>query len=82
MEGLEIDVAADVHVGTSPEMVVAAGVAWGMGTEVHVDVATMAEGTSVKMVMSAGLAVGWMERKTTLCAAFNVDVAGQDVNTM
>ena len=42
----------------------------------------MAEGVSAKTATSAGSAVGWMEGKTRLCAAFDVGVAGQDMNTM
>ena len=40
------------------------------------------EGASVNMVMLAVSEVGWTEGKTGPCAAFNVDVVGQDMNTM
>ena len=67
--GLERDVmavgaAAEVHVGTSLEMV------------------TVAEGMSANMATLAVSVVGWMEGKTGPCAAVNVDVVGQDMNTM
>ena len=42
----------------------------------------VAEGVSAKMVMLAGSAVGQMEEKTRPCAAFDVGVAGKDMNTM
>ena len=39
-------------------------------------------GVSTKMVMSAGSAAGWEAVKTGPCVAFDVSVAGQDMNTM
>ena len=82
----EVPVAADVHAGTSPEMVGVVGVVQGagvvQGVEVGVETATVAESVSAKMATLAGLEVGWMEGKTRPCAAFNVGVAGQDMNTM
>ena len=42
----------------------------------------VAAGVSVKTPTSAGSAVGQMEGKTGPCATFNINVAGQDMNTM
>ena len=57
-----------------------------MGAEavvvVCVETAMVAEGTSAKMATLACSAVGWTEGKTRPCAAFDVGVAGQDMNTM
>ena len=90
----EVPVAADVHAGTSPEMVGVVGVVQGAGVVqgvevgveaaavVCVETARVAESVSAKMAMLAGLEVGWMEGKTRPCAAFNVGVAGQNMNTM
>ena len=41
----------------------------------------VAEGASVNMAMSVVLVVQWMEWKTGPCAAFDVKVVGQDMNT-
>ena len=86
--GLETDVvvAADVHTGTGPEIIWVLGGEWGTEAEAEaavgcVETGTVAVGVSAKTVMSAGLGVGQMEGKTGPCAAFNVDVVGQDMNT-
>ena len=42
----------------------------------------VAEGVSAKRATLAGSAVGQTEGKSKPCAAFNVSVAGEDMNTM
>ena len=58
----------------------------GVAAEVHVgtslETVMVAEGASAKTVTSAVSVVGGREGKTGPCAAFNVDVVGQDMNTM
>ena len=85
--GTDVVTVGDMHVGMSLEMVMAVGVAQGaeVGMEavgvMCVETGMVTVGVSAKMMMSAGLAVGWTEGKTGPCAAFKVDVAGQDMNT-
>ena len=84
----DVAVAADIHTGTGPEIVGVPGVEWGMEAEVeaaavgYMETSTVAAGASAKTVTSAGSAVSQMEGKTGPCAAFNVNVAGQDMNMM
>ena len=56
-----------------------------MAVDVHLgmspEMVTVVEGASANMATSAASEVGWMEGKTGPCAGFNVDVAGQDMNT-
>ena len=58
----------------------------GVAAEVHVgtslETVMVAEGVSAKTATSAVSVVGGREGKTGPCAAFNVDVVGQDMNTM
>ena len=84
----EIDmvVAADVHVGMCPKMVGAPGAEQSTEAEVEAvavgcaETSMVAAGVSAKTVTSAGSAVGQVEGKTGPCAAFDVDMAGQDMN--
>ena len=81
----EVSAPANAQLGivmleTEQEVVVVGSVG-----DVHVgmssEMVTVAEGASVNMATSAVLAVRWTEQKTGLCAAFNVKVVRQDMNT-
>ena len=69
-----------VRMETEQEVAVACSVG-----DVHVgmslETVMVVEGVSGNMVTSAVLVVGWTEVKTGWCAAFNVKVVGQDMNT-
>ena len=69
-----------VRMETEQEVAVACSVG-----DVHVgmslETVMVVEGVSGNMVTSAVLVVGWTEVKTGWCAAFDVKVVGQDMNT-
>ena len=79
------------NVGMEMETAVRSGMGVVVGTvevvvNVHagmsLEMVAVVEGMSTNMAMSAVLVVGWMEGKTGPCAAFDVNVVGQDINTM
>ena len=70
-------------VGTEMEWEVAvASSAWDVHASMSLETVTVAEGARMNMVMLTVSEVGCTEGKTGPCAAFNVDVVGQDMNTM
>ena len=84
----DVVVVADVHTGMGPEIILVLGVEWGMEAQVKaamvgcVGTGTVAVGASTKTATLAGSVVGQMEGKKGPCAAFDDNVAGQDINTM
>ena len=81
----KVSVLANVQVGIvvleTEWEVVAVGLVGDVHAGTSLETVTVAVGVSVNMVMSAVSEVGWMEGKTGPCAALNVDVAWQDMNT-
>ena len=81
----EISAPANAQLGTfvleTEWEVAAAGSVGNVHAGTSSETVTVAEGASANMATSAVSEVGWTEGKTGPCAAFNVHVVGQDMNT-
>ena len=78
----EVVVVVDVHAGMGLETVGAVGAGVNVVAAVCAEMGMVVAGASTKTAMSAGPTAGQTEGKTGLCAACNVGVVGQDMNTM